>query len=88
MKKAIAEKLDDKNSVDRYLYNICNVYLNTGEYQKAKEYTKDYILTIILNLNDTPKIVTVDNPVNCLAFEEVIRKPEEIKEYHLVSKIC
>lgn len=65
-----------------------NIRLTQKEYQKAKEYTKDYILTIILNLNDTPKIVTVDNPVNCLAFEEVIRKTEEIKEYHLVSKIC
>lgn len=62
--------------------------LTENEYFKAKEYQKDYIVTLVLNLDDLPTFLTIDNPLNNLKFEERIIKSKEIKEYHLMSDIC
>jgi len=62
--------------------------LTENEYQKALEYKNDYIITLILNLNDIPKILTIENPTKNLKFEEKIIQSKSIKEYHLTKPIC
>ena len=41
-----------------------------SEYNKAREYQNDYIVTLVMNLNDKPTFLTVENPLNNLNFEE------------------
>jgi len=62
--------------------------LTENEYQKALEYKNDYIITIILNLNKIPKILTIENPVKNLVFDEKFVKSKTTKEYHLAKSIC
>lgn len=62
--------------------------LTENEYKKAQEYQLDYIITLVLNLDDTPTFLTIDDPLKNLKFEERIIKSKEVKEYHLVSDIC
>lgn len=62
--------------------------LTENEYLKAKEYQKDYIVTLVMNLNDSPTFLIIENPLNNLKFEERMIKSREIKEYHLASDIC
>lgn len=62
--------------------------LTENEFIKAKEYKSDYIITLVLNLDDLPTFLTIDNPVKDLKFEEKIIKSKEVKEYHLMSEIC
>ncbi len=62
--------------------------LTENEYQKALNHKDDYIISIILNLNDIPKILTIENPVKNLRFDEKIIKSKAIKEYHLKEAIC
>ncbi|WP_426432054.1 DUF3883 domain-containing protein [Winogradskyella sp. HB-48] len=46
--------------------------LTENEYSKAIEYQKDYIITVVLNLDDSPKFLTIDNPIKNLKFKEMI----------------
>ena len=62
--------------------------LTENEYFKAKEYQNDYIITLVLNLDDLPTFLTIENPLKNLKFEEIIIKSKETKEYHLISEIC
>lgn len=39
-------------------------------------------------MNDIPKLLTIENPINNLRFEEKIIKSKETKEYHLLKEIC
>lgn len=62
--------------------------LTENEYnKKLKNIKKDYIVTLVLNLDDLPTFLTIENPLNNLKFEKII-KSKEIKEYHLISDIC
>lgn len=61
--------------------------LTENEFVKAKEYQNDYIVTLVLNLDDLPTFLTIENPLKNLKFEEKIIKSKETKEYHLVSDI-
>ena len=61
--------------------------LTENEYKKAQEYQLDYIITLVLNLDDTPTFLTIDDPLKNLKFEERTIKSKEVKEYHLVSDI-
>lgn len=61
--------------------------LTEKEYAKAKEYKNDYIITLVLNLDDLPTFLTIDNPLKHLKFKEKRIKSRMIKEYHLVSDI-
>jgi len=54
----------------------------------ASEYKNDYMVALVLNMNDLPTFLTIENPVNNLKFEEKIIKSEETKEYHLINAIC
>lgn len=62
--------------------------LTENEYFKAQEYKNDYIVTLVLNLDDLPTFLTIDNPLKNLKFEERIIKSKETREYHLISEIC
>ena len=62
--------------------------LTENEYEKAFEYKNDYIITLILNLEDIPRILTIENPTKNLEFEEKIIQAKATKEYHLTKPIC
>ena len=62
--------------------------LTEKEFLMASEYKNDYIVTLVLNMNDLPTFLTIENPINNLKFDERIIKSKEIKEYHLSSDIC
>lgn len=62
--------------------------LTENEYFKAKEYGNDYVVTLVLNLDNIPTFLTIDNPLKNLKFEERIIKSKEIREYHLMTDIC
>lgn len=62
--------------------------LTEKEYLMACEYKNDYIITLVLNMNDLPAFLTVENPVNNLKFIEKTIYSKEIKEYHLSKDIC
>ncbi len=62
--------------------------LTENEYKKALEYQDYYIVILVLNLNNIPKFLTIENPIKNLQFEEKIIKTKEIREYHLVNAIC
>lgn len=61
--------------------------LTENEYQKANEYKNDYVITLVLNLDDLPIFLTIENPLKNLKFEERIIKSKETKEYHLITDI-
>lgn len=62
--------------------------LTEKEYKKAIEYQNNYIVTVVLNLNEMPKFLTIENPIKNLLFEEVTRNPKVTKEYYLKDEIC
>lgn len=61
--------------------------LTEKEFLMASEYKNDYIIALVLNMNDAPTFLTIENPIHNLKFEEKIIKSKEIKEYHLISDI-
>lgn len=61
--------------------------LTENEFLKAKEYRKDYIITVVLNLDDAPTFLTIDNPLENLNFTKKVIKSKESKEYHLQTDI-
>ncbi len=61
--------------------------LTANEYQKAIEYKDNYILSIVLNLDEIPKFLIVEDPIRQLEFEEKIISSKIQKEYHLKEKI-
>lgn len=62
--------------------------LTENEFIKAKEYKNDYILTLVLNLDNLPTFLTIEDPLKNLKFQEKIIKSKEVREYHLISDIC
>jgi hypothetical protein len=62
--------------------------LTEKEFLMASEYKNDYIVTLVLNMNDLPTFLTIENPINNLKFDERIIKSKETKEYHLSKDIC
>ena len=68
--------------------NISIIYQNIEDFQKALEYQNDYIVALVLNMNDLPNFLTIENPIKNLKFEERIINSRIIKEYHLIGEIC
>jgi len=62
--------------------------LTENEYKKALEYQSDYVVTLVLNMNDLPSFLTIENPIKNLKFEEKIINSKITKEYHLIGEIC
>lgn len=62
--------------------------MTENEYNKALEYKNDYLITLVLNMNDLPVFLTIENPANNLKFkrEELISTP--VIEYRLMDDIC
>jgi len=54
------------------------IRLTNNEYIKANKYKDKYILSIISNLNDIPKITLIPNPLEHLELNENIIKQEQI----------
>lgn len=62
--------------------------LTEKEYFMASEYKNDYIITIVLNMNDLPAFLTIENPIKNLNFIEKTINSKATKEYHLSKDIC
>jgi len=54
------------------------IRLTKNEYNMANEYQDKYVLSIISNLNDIPKITIIPNPIKELNFNKNIIKQEQI----------
>lgn len=61
--------------------------LTENEYRKAEEYESSYIITVVLNLDDMPTFLTIDNPLKKLKFIEKKIVSKETKEYQLSADI-
>ena len=55
------------------------IRLTAREYEKAKEFKSDFILSLVTNLDDIPKLVLIDNPLNHFEFQKSIIKNEVIE---------
>ena len=55
------------------------VRLTAREFEKAKEFKSDFILSLVTNLDDIPKLVLIDNPLNHFEFKKSIIKNEVIE---------
>ena len=53
-----------------------------------KKHLNTKLITLVLNLNDLPTFLTIENPIKNLKFEERIIKSKETKEYQLINDIC
>ena len=76
-------QLTSTNSL--YLAEIKGIRFDTGhirmtknEFNKAKEFRKEYVLVIIHSLELSPKMITVFDPVNNIEFQRRIIKSEQI----------
>ena len=58
--------------------NKGSIRLTNNEYNKANEYKDKYILSIVSNLNDIPKITLIPHPIKKLEFSKNIIKQEQI----------
>ncbi|HHH19802.1 MAG TPA: DUF3883 domain-containing protein [Campylobacterales bacterium] len=54
------------------------VRLTNNEYIKANEYKDNYILSIVSNLNETPKMTLIPNPIKHLELDRSIIKSEQV----------
>jgi len=57
--------------------------LTENEYNKAIEYKEKYIMAIVLNLNQVPNFLIIEDPIKNLNFKEIVIQTKEKKEYHL-----
>jgi len=62
--------------------------LTENEYMKAQEYKDKYIITIVSNLNDIPKFLTIEDPIKNLKFTKRTVSSRDRNEYHLKEDIC
>ena len=58
------------------------------EYNKALEYKNDYFITLVMNMNDSPTFLTIENPANNLKFKREEVPSKSIIQYTLVEAIC
>lgn len=56
-----------------------------NEYKKATEYQENYILSVVANLSDIPKIRIIPNPAKNLKFRKVEILQKQRVEYQLLS---
>ncbi|CYT96717.1 DUF3883 domain-containing protein [Streptococcus suis] len=57
------------------------------EFFKAKEFPNQFVLSLVLNLENIPRIVTIENPLKELGFREKIVQSKAVKEYHVLEDI-
>lgn len=59
--------------------NKGSIRLTKNEFNKAKEYKDRYLLSIVSNLNDVPKITIIPNPLKELKFKKNLVTQEQIQ---------
>lgn len=62
--------------------------LTQNEFEKAREFSETYLLVAVMDLQNSPKIKSILNPLESLRFTEKILCQKEIKEYHLVGNLA
>lgn len=62
--------------------------MTENEYKKALEYKNDYLITLVLNMDETPEFKTIENPTKNLSFKKEERISKPIIEYLLIKDIC
>jgi hypothetical protein len=62
--------------------------LTENEYKKAKEYKDDYVIALVLNLNEIPFFKTINNPLKNLHFEKREISAKSQIEYLVLDTIC
>jgi hypothetical protein len=62
--------------------------MTENEYQKALEYKNDYFVTLVLNMNDLPTFLTIEDPANNLKFERKEIPSNPVIQYTLINEIC
>jgi hypothetical protein len=62
--------------------------MTENEYNKALEYGDNYIITLVLNMNDIPVFLSIENPIKNLSFRKEDRISKPYIEYHLENDIC
>lgn len=58
------------------------------EYNKALEYKNDYFITLVLNMNELPTFLLIENPAHKLKFKREEHASKPIIEYLLLDNIC
>jgi hypothetical protein len=61
--------------------------MTENEYKKAQEYKHDYLITLVLNMNDLPTFKIIENPIENLSFKKIETSSKISVEYHLKSEI-
>ncbi|MDR0957138.1 MAG: DUF3883 domain-containing protein [Candidatus Nomurabacteria bacterium] len=61
--------------------------LTENEHSKASEYTNDYFIAAVMDLENNPTFKIINNPLASLKFTERITKSKQSKEFHLASDI-
>lgn len=61
--------------------------LTEKEYQQAEIYKESYVVSVVSNLDYSPNILLIDNPLKHLEFKKVVRKIRPVVEYHLIDII-
>lgn len=62
--------------------------LTEKEYERAFEYKDDYVLSLVVDLNESPTLKVFENPLKQFKFKEINSKSEKVKTYHSVFNIC
>ena len=62
------------------------IRLTGNEFEKVKEFQSDFILSLVTNLDDIPKLVLIDNPLKHFQFKKNIIK-NEITEYRSLEDL-
>jgi len=62
------------------------IRLTAKEFEKAKEYQSDFILSLVTNLDEIPKLVLIDNPLRHFEFEKNVIK-NEVVEYRSLEDL-
>lgn len=63
------------------------IRLTQKEYHKACTYKNNYILTVVINLDDVPRFISIADPIAHLEFKEVLVQSKLSKEYHLLNEL-
>lgn len=78
-----------------YLAEVKGIRANKGlfrmtenEYNKALEYKNDYIIAVILNMNDLPSFKLIEDPVKNLKFKRDERPSKPTIQYTLIEPLC
>jgi hypothetical protein len=83
------------NNINQYLVEVKGIREKQGkfrltekEFLTATEYKNNYFITIVLNMNATPKLITIKNPINSLEFERYEYQSKPNIQFILKNNIC